>query len=155
MGKGLFLIVVAGSFGLAAFLINDSFEVHERAGRQQQELAQNELIIEAWALQVKSLQALNAGLREQIATLQEKRQGVTDYFDETETKAGQLATSSNAESVNQWRAAAVPDAIRELYESPGCANAAAADCYKRVPTGGAMPEAGDQAGQQRPDREKP
>lgn len=146
MGRGLVFTIVAGSFGLVAFVLYDSFNTHERAGQQLQELQQNETTIKAWQLQVDTLHALNESLRAQIRTLQEKKQNAHDYFDDRDTAAGELATSENGATVNQWRAGAVPDDIRRLYESPPCTNAAAADCYKRVPTGGAMPEAGDQDG---------
>lgn len=146
MGRALFLVVIAGAFGLVAYVLNDSFKTHERAGTQLQELQQNKVTMNAWALQVDTLRALNTSLTAQVKTLQGKTQDANDYFDERQTAAGELATSEDGATVNQWRAAAVPDAIRRLYESPGCANAAAADCYKRVPTGGALPEAGDPNG---------
>lgn len=147
MGRVLLIVAVAGMFGLAAFILNDSFSTHEKAGKQQQELVEAGNAIEAWKLQADTLAALNSELRGQIAELQEKKQSAGNYFDERDTAAGQLATSENAATVNQWRATRVPDDIRRLYESEACANAAAADCYKRVPTGGALPEAGDQNGE--------
>lgn len=147
MGKGLIFTAVAGVFGLVVFVLYDSFNTHERAGQQQQEIRQQENTIKAWQLQVDTLNALNKSLTAQIKSLQEKNQDAHEYFDDRDTAAGELATSKNGAAVTQWRAAAVPDDIRRLYESPACANAAAADCYKRVPTGGAVPEAGDQNGQ--------